>query len=217
MVSPVTVKGQSNSTFEQNLVVVIYDSTGKQLALKPTTIEAELGQRGAFSVELAFNVTKEQAGRIAVIDISPAHGGILHLASVEVTLRPPGGKAEVLTAKPAPDLIRVTRPLANAEVSGGKLLVEGVGGPLFENQFSLALCGAGGSGKPDPVCGTAGNVIVRASAAVRAADAGQQGPFSIQLAYKVKERTAAWLVVYDSSARDGGLIFVSALPLQLLP
>ena len=217
VVSPLKVSGESNSTFEQNLVVAVYDTGGKQLALKPATIQAELGRRGPFSIEIPFTVTREQPGRVSVYDTSAANGGIIHLASVEVTLRPPGGKTELLTAKPAPDLIRITRPEPNAQVSGGSLQVEGYGGLIFENQFSIALCGPGGTGKAEPICGTVDNVIARGSGLIKAPQPGQSGPFSAYLAYTVKQKTPAWLVVYDNSPRDGGLIFVNSQLVQLLP
>ena len=217
VVSPIKVSGESNSTFEQNLVVAVYDSTGKQLALKPATIQAELGKRGPFSIEIPFTVTREQPGRISVYETSAANGGILHLNSVEVTLRPPGGKTDLLPAKPAPDLIRITKPEPNAQVSGGGLQVEGYGGLIFENQFSIALCGPGGTSKPEPICGTVDNVIARGSGLIKAPQPGQSGPFSAYLVYTVRQRTPAWVVVYDNSPRDGGLVFVNSQPIQLLP
>lgn len=102
VVSPLKVSGESNSTFEQNLVVAVYDSTGKQLALKPATIQAELGRRGPFSIEIPFTVTREQPGRVSVYDTSAANGGIIHLASVEVTLLPPAAKPSCSPPNPRP-------------------------------------------------------------------------------------------------------------------
>src|SRR5690606_12137787 len=40
LTSPVSVQGQSRPTFEQNLVVAVYDADGQLLGLQPTTIEA---------------------------------------------------------------------------------------------------------------------------------------------------------------------------------
>lgn len=217
IISPVKVSGESNSTFEQNLVVAVYDSVGKLLASKPTTIKAELGRRGPFSVELAFAVTREQAGRVVVYETSPAYGGILHLASTEVTLRPAGGKAEILNEKPALPLIQVYSPPMNASLSGGVMTINGLAGPIFENQFSAVLCAAIGTGKPDPICGTAGNILARAVVTINAPDAGKSGLYSAELAYKITQKTRAWLVVYDNSARDGQPVFVTSQVVTLLP
>lgn len=215
--SPVKISGESNSTFEQNLLVEIYDESGSRIANTFTTIKGDYGTRGTFSVEVYFSVAKEQAGRVVVWDQSAADGRVLHLASSEVTLRPVGGKAEIITAKPAPGLIQVNLPAAGAQVSGGKLKVEGYGGPVFESQFSVALCKIGAAGKADPICGTEGNRLAGANAFIKATDAGQPGPFSVELTYKVSAKTQAWIVVYDNSARDGGLIFVDSRNVVLMP
>jgi hypothetical protein len=215
--SPVKISGDSNSTFEQNLLVEILDESGKRIANTFTTIKGELGARGTFSAEVYFSVAKEQAGRVVVWDQSAADGRVLHLASSEVTLRPAGGSAQIVTAKPAPGLIQIYLPAAGTQVSGGKLKVEGYGGPVFENQFSVALCKLGAAGKADPICGTEGNRLAGANAFIKAADAGQAGPFSVELSYKVSAKTQAWIVVYDHSARDGGLIFVDSRGVVLMP
>jgi hypothetical protein len=91
------------------------------------------------------------------------------------------------------------------------------GGPVFENQFSVAMCKIGAAGKADPICGTEGNRLASANAFIQAADAGQRGPFSVELTYKVSAKTQAWVVVYDHSARDGGLIFVDSRGVVLMP
>lgn len=215
--SPVKISGDSNSTFEQNLLVEVYDEAGKRIANTFTTIKGELGARGTFSAEVYFSVAKEQAGRVVVWDQSAADGRVLHLVSSEVTLLPAGGTAQILTAKPAPGLIQINLPAAGAQLSGGKLKVEGYGGPVFENQFSVALCKLGADGKADPICGTEGNRLASANALLKSPDAGQPGPFSVELTYKVSAKTQAWIVVYDNSARDGGLIFVDSRGVVLMP
>jgi len=86
--SPVHVAGEANPTFEQNLVVQISDADGNVIATVPTTIQADVGQRGPFFVEAPFTVDSEQPGRISVYAASARDGGITHLSSVEVTLRP---------------------------------------------------------------------------------------------------------------------------------
>lgn len=215
--SPVKISGDSNSTFEQNLLVEILDESGKRIANTFTTIKGELGARGTFSAEVYFSVSKEQAGRVVVWDQSAADGRVLHLASSEVTLRPAGGSAQIVTAKPAPGLIQINAPAAGAQISGGKLKVEGYGGPVFENQFSVALCKIGADGKTDPICGTEGNRLAGANAFIKAPDAGQPGAFSVELSYTVSAKTQAWVVVYDNSARDGGLIFVDSRGVVLMP
>jgi hypothetical protein len=47
-----------------------------------------MGQPGDFNVELSYSLSQAGPGRIVVLDPSPAFGGPVHLASVEVELRP---------------------------------------------------------------------------------------------------------------------------------
>ncbi len=47
-----------------------------------------LGQPGPFTADVPYAVTVQVHGRIVVFDSSPRDGGITHLGSREVTLRP---------------------------------------------------------------------------------------------------------------------------------
>jgi len=88
--SPVRVTGFADPTFEQNLVVQVRDVNGNIVGSTPTTIQADIGQRGPYSVDVTFTVPSgTQAGRIEVFAVSPRDGQITHLSSVEVTLQGP--------------------------------------------------------------------------------------------------------------------------------
>jgi hypothetical protein len=76
---------------------------------------------------------------------------------------------------------------------------------------------AGGWGAPDPVCGTAGNVLATGTATLTAPDVGQPGPFAGDLTYHVSAALAARLAVYSRSARDGGIVHLSTVAVQLAP
>jgi hypothetical protein len=85
----VTVTGVALASFEQTLVVELLDEAGQVLTLEPVIVNApDLGQPGPFSIELAYEVAASMPGRVVVRDPSPAFGGDVHLASVEVTLAP---------------------------------------------------------------------------------------------------------------------------------
>jgi hypothetical protein len=85
----VHVEGFGLASFEQTLLVEVLDETGLVLASAPVTVAApDLGQPGPFSVDLPYTVSAQNAGRVQVRDISPAHGGNTHLTSVEVRLEP---------------------------------------------------------------------------------------------------------------------------------
>ena len=48
-------------------------------------------------------------------------------------------------------------------------------------------------------------------------DLGQPGPFALDLPYTVAGPVHARLVVYSTSPRDGGIIHLTTLPINLAP
>ncbi len=215
--SPVTVQGQSRPTFEQGLSVAVYGQDGQVLDQQPITIDAPAGQPGDFSASLTFDVPAEQPGRISVSETSAKDGGILHLASVEITLRPAGASANLLAAEFHFESIAIASPAINASVSGGTLTVSGYSDYYFESNLGLALCGEGGSGAPDELCGTQDNVLALGNATIDSPDVGQPGPFSGSLSYSVAGPVQARIVAFASSPRDGGWLHVSSIPIILQP
>jgi len=216
IVSPVKITGEADPTFEQHLMAKVSGENGQAIATKSTTIQADVGQRGPFSLEIAFTVTKNQPGRVAVWSTSPKDGGLVHFSSVEVTLKT-GGTASINAGQSANETLVITRPAVNATSSGGKLLIQGWSGPVFENNLVVVLCGEGGSGKTDPFCGTADNVLARTSTTMHASDVGQPGPFSVEIGYKVSRPVSGRVAVYYTSARDGYLLHLSSVPVRLEP
>lgn len=215
--SLVIVSGQSRPTFEQTLVIAIYDEAGNQLALTPTTIAADAGSPGAFSAELSFSVPHEQPGRIAVIEHSAMDGGIVHLSSVEVTLLP-GGSANILPQPVSGENIDIQFPLPNSAISGGSLTVGGFSEYYFESTLGLKLCGPGeGAGVVDAICGDSHNVLAHTFATINSPDIGQPGPFSGTLTWSVSEAVPGRIVVYAESMRDGGITHLSSIPVLIQP
>jgi len=214
--SPVLVSGAADPTFEQNLVVQITAADGTLLATQPTTIQIPATMRGAFSVQVPFTVTSQQPGRISVFSTSPRDGGLTHLSSVDVTLTN-GGPVEPIVSQVHDETHIILGPAPSVQVSGGKLHVSGFSDYVFESQLSLALCGAGAGGAPDPVCGTAGNVLASGTATLSSPDIGQPGPFAGDLTYHVSAPGPARLAVYSRSARDGGLLHLTTVAIQLAP
>lgn len=83
------IEGFALASFEQTLVVDIYDEAGALVGSQSLIVDSpEWGQPGPFQVDVAYSVTKAGAGRVVVRDPSPAFTGDVHLASVEVTLNP---------------------------------------------------------------------------------------------------------------------------------
>lgn len=219
--SPMTVSGQSRPTFEQTLLVAIYSADGELIAQQPTTIAAEAGSPGPFSAELHFSVSEEQPGRVAVMETSALDGGIVHLASVEVTLLP-GGEARLLAQPVASENIDIQSPAPNTSIAGGNLTVSGFSAYYFESNLGLLLCGAGAGPSVEAstlahsICGDA-SVLASSFASIAAPDIGQPGPFSGTLSWSVSQAVPGRIVLYAGSMRDGGLLHLSSIPVLIQP
>jgi hypothetical protein len=214
--SPVHVAGEADPTFEQNLVVQITDEFGAVLTTVPTTIQAGAPDRGPYSVDVDFSVATDQPGRISVFSTSARDGGLIHLASVEVTLLA-SGSASLSAAAPHPESLIIYGPASNTAVSGGVIQIEGYSEYVFENQLTVALCGEGGTGDLEPVCGTDDNILEIGALTVSSPDMGQPGPYLGDLPYSLAAPIQARLAVYSLSARDGGIIHLASVPVQLSP
>lgn len=217
IVSPLHVSGESNPTFEQSLQVLISGENNQTIAATSAQIQTEAGQRGPFSADVRFTTPNEQPGRITVSDISARDGGILHLNSVEVTLLASGAADLKSPLDLATEKIAIFSPSAGETVSGGSLEFSGYAGYVFEGVLNVKLCGEGGSGTPDPVCGTEDNIIAQGTIHLNSPDVGQPGPFNGALAYQISQPVQARLAVYSLSPRDGGLTHLNSVLVALAP
>ncbi len=82
------VSGVSDPTFEQTLIVEVRGQNSASLGRVTAHINADVGQRGSFAVDVPFQVFGDPPGRIVVYSISPRDGKTVHLSSVEVSLQP---------------------------------------------------------------------------------------------------------------------------------
>ncbi|HKY84901.1 MAG TPA: Gmad2 immunoglobulin-like domain-containing protein [Anaerolineales bacterium] len=83
------VEGIGLASFEQTLVVEVYDADGQLLGRASTIVSApDYGVHGPFTADVSYSVSSAGPGRIVVLDPSPAFGQTLHLASVEIRIEP---------------------------------------------------------------------------------------------------------------------------------
>jgi hypothetical protein len=83
------VEGFALASFEQTLVVEVFDVNRKRVGMQPVIVQApDLGIPGPFSVDVPYQGASAGPGRIVVRDPSPAFEGDYHLASVEVNQEP---------------------------------------------------------------------------------------------------------------------------------
>lgn len=216
VISPVLISGVADGTFEQTIVVRITDEAGNILTTVPTTIVADIGQRGPYEVEVQFGVPNDQPGRIAVFSTSARDGGLIHLSSVEVTLLA-SGAVNLLSAGARSESIRIDSPTLLATVSGGTLHLTGFSDYVFESNLGVMLCGEGGSGDPHFICGTVDNILATGNVLIQSPDIGLPGPFAGDVTYAVAQSTRARLVVFSTSPRDGNVVHLASQEIVLEP
>jgi LysM repeat protein len=202
--SPVTVAGLADPSFEQTLVVRILLDDGTQIALRHTLIQADIGQRGPFEVELEIAVTGERQAFIQVFSLSPRDGGITHLSSVGITLTGTG-QAEIRMAEPRSEQIHILRPSSGELIAGGVILVEGYAWAGFENTLVIE------------VQDQDGNVIGQVPVTIQSTEMGQPGPFRATIPYVIADEGPARIVVRDISPAFGGDTHLSSVEIQLAP
>lgn len=102
-----------------------------------------------------------------------------------------------------PEAIALERPGPASSVVS-PLQISGVADPTFENYLAVRLMNMDGQ------------TIAKGSAHIEA-PIGERGPFQASLDFDVESEQPALLQVYDSSARDGGIIHLSSVVVKLQP
>lgn len=204
LVSPIHVAGLADPTFEQNLVVRIILDDGTILLTEPTTIQADVGQRGPFALDVAVTVSGERQAFIQVFATSPRDGSITHLNSVGVTLLA-SGQATILPVTPYQERIVIEQPVLNAPLSGGMVHVAGWALASFEGTLVV------------DVLDEAGNVVGSQPLIVQAPDMGQPGPFSADVPYRVAAEGPGTIVVRDPSVVFDGDVHRASVNVILKP
>ena len=204
LTSPVTVAGMADSTFEQHLAVRILLDDGTQLALQPAIIQAELGQRGPFQVELDFVIHGERQAFIQVYADSPRDGQITHLSSTGVILSETG-PADIRQVENRAERLQILQPAPGDLISGGIVAVAGYGWAGFENTLVIEIHDQ------------EGNILAQAPVTIDSPEMGQSGPFQLELLYSVSEVGAARVVVRDISPAFGGDAHRSSVEIKLAP
>ena len=204
LTSPLRVAGMADSTFEQHLVVRIILDDGAELALAPTIIQTELGQRGPFSIEIPFTITGERQAFIQVYATSARDGGTTHLSSVGVTLTDTG-PVDIRPVTDYAERINIYTPGLGSTVSGGSALVSGFALASFEQHLLVE------------VLDVDGNVIGFSPVIVTAPDWGIPGPFVVDIPYTLEEAGPGRVVVRDPSPAFDGDVHLASVEIMLEP
>ena len=216
LVGQVHVEGIADSTFEQTLIVQIVllpgaggdgvDQTEQVLAQQSVMIQAELGQRGPFAADVAFDLAglSEQPGEVRVFAASPRDGGITHLASAQVTLAD-SGASDLRVAEMHAERIAITSPGPADVVRGGSAHIEGVALASFEQTLVAEIYDVDGA------------LIGRAPITVMAADHGVMGPFVVDVTYTAAAAGPGRIVVLDPSPAFGQTLHLASVEVQIEP
>ncbi|HWQ47304.1 MAG TPA: Gmad2 immunoglobulin-like domain-containing protein [Longilinea sp.] len=217
LVSPITVTGEAEFPFEGTLSLMLTGEDGSNLAQATTQVDGEYGGRGPFSTELTFSVDHDQPGRISAYTLSMRDGGLIFLNSVPVLLLSTGSSS-IQSAGSDIAPVQFISPIMGETISGGTLVIHGVANQAFENTLNLAVCGAGGSGEPNLLCGTADNILESGLALeVEPADSNGQMTFSYVYHFFFTAETPVRIAVYSISPRDGGIEWLSSVEVTLRP
>lgn len=177
---------------------------GTELALVPTTIQADIGARGSFAVEVPFAVSGEQQAFVQVYATSARDGGVTHLSSVGLTLADSGDE-QIVLVEAHPERIQISQPALGDTISGGMVTVAGTALASFEQTLVVE------------VLDEAGEVLNSQPIIVAAPDLGQPGPFSLALAYEVATSMPGRIVVRDPSPAFGGDVHLASVEVRLEP
>ncbi|MEW6568459.1 MAG: Gmad2 immunoglobulin-like domain-containing protein [Chloroflexota bacterium] len=204
LVGSVRVAGISDPSFEQHLAIRILLDDGSQVGFATTTIQADVGLRGPFEVEVPFTVSGERNGFIQVYMASPRDGGITHLSSVGVILAE-AEPVELVPGGPHPEDIYITQPEHGATLSGGLAHVEGIGVASFEGTLVISIQNADGT------------TIAELPVIVAAPDYGLPGSFSADVPFAVGVSQPGRIVVRDISPAFGGDSHLASVEVTLAP
>lgn len=204
LIDSIHLAGIAGPTFESHLLVQVVLEDGSTMTSLPITIQAEMGSRGPFEVDIPFTVQERRQAFILVSSSSPRDGGTTHLASAGVTLAPEGA-VEIRPATSHTERIHITQPILNETLSGSPAHVQGFAMASFEGTLVIDLLDA------------EGNLLATQPIIVQTAEMGQYGPFEVELPFQVTAPGAGRLVVHDPSVVFQGDVHLASVEVNLAP
>jgi LysM repeat protein len=202
--SPLRVAGSADPAQHQEIEVRLLLEDGSTLAETTATIDAPLGQRGPYEVELPFTISGERQAFLQVLSRSARDGGITSLNAVGLTVAA-AGPEEIRTVAATPARVTIYEPAPLQTVSGGVATVNGFGFASFEQTLVVEVLDA------------AGNVAGSEPVMVDSVALGEPGPFSVDVAYHASSAGPGRIVVRDPSPAFGGDVYVTSVEITLAP
>jgi hypothetical protein len=204
LVGPFRLVGEAGPTDEQILEIRLVDLEGQILLETSTSIQAGIGQRGRFELEINFPVPLETQVFLQVFSRSPRDGGIIHLTAAGLRLAPDGPQ-EVRRNEPHAERIQILTPDNGQAISGGTIRIEGIALASFEQHLTAE------------VLDQDGRVVGSSAITVAAPDLGQPGPFRVDVSYQLQASGPGRVVVRDPSPAFPGDVHLSSVEVALSP
>jgi hypothetical protein len=199
--NPMSIIGMADSSDSQSLTARMTALDGTELAKTSLQIKADPGTRAGFSGDLSFTPGENQDALLQVYSTS-AEGGILqHLNSSLVKLVSSSNSTDAVSL--GSETIEIDSVQIISNNNKLELQASGLAGGVFENTLHYKLCGQGGKGGPDFVCGTIDNIMLTGIIQLNAKEMGDTGTFSITAPLSNGQWKYATLVVYCNSPANG--------------
>jgi hypothetical protein len=172
---------------------------------KVTYLLANPGNVGLFSTRLDFDIELvAEAARLEIHNFSRRDGVMDHMASVDIILIGVGS-SRIHPAMLGPEKISIASPREDETISGGKVLVSGIG--WTEANVPLQI----------EVHNQAGEPIGSGQVFIQSPGLGQMGTFEVEIPYETDISQAGRIVVYEPSPDIPGMIHYSSVYLYLEP
>lgn len=203
------LEGESDPTFEQNLVIRILGEDAGQIIETSTMIESDFGTRGNFSKLIELPTRTSRSIMVQILDFSAKDGSLNHLSSV-VVFRATDSEP-VRTGESKAEIIRLDKAELVTDPLGPYLQVIGAGQESPTNILFYAICGDTEGSSPDLVCGSIENRIVEGDFRIDADQMGKPGYFSIRISIDSRLPENSKLVVYSISTMNGAIDHASSM------
>jgi len=199
--SSMEIRGMADPTFEQNLVIRLVALDGTELLLTSTTIQADAGLRGSFISAIEYDASGYSDGMVQVFSRSAKDGSLEHLSSRMVKFG--SGTPNPAAGQQPKEKINLTGVRIGQANTRLQLQAEGSATGVFENTLEFKLCGDGGVGTSDFICGGADNVIIASHTTTDAPEMGEPGVFQILAELPNGKWRDGRLVIYTVSPANG--------------
>jgi hypothetical protein len=185
----------------QTLTARLTALDGTEMAKTTLQIKADPGTRAGFSGDLGYTPGENQDALLQVYSTSTDGGILQHLNSSLVKLVSSTNSNETVSLGSETIEIDSVQILSNNNKL--ELQASGLAGGVFENTLHYKLCGQGGKGSPDFVCGTIDNIKLTGIIQLNAKEMGDTGTFTISAPISNGQWKYATLVVYCNSPANG--------------